>query len=315
MEIENLRKELRELLVQDPEAAFAKLKTLLPTVSSRHKDLMMLEARWEDLEREVTKGVIAPNDADLKRNKILEGLIDTIGDLKESDFQTAASTSNGLPKAAWLALAGLASMLLIAVMFFLPKKKGSSSANMMPGTEAVNAPNTFTDPRDGQQYRTIRLAGRTWMAENLRYRSPKSLCYENDSLSCADLGRLYYPNEAETACPSGWHLPSFAEWKDLAMNEGGYLLNIKTPPDEKGNAMQALTSLSVGGNSGFDAVAAGYFDAHNFDGKDKFGGYWTSSTAYREYVMSVVFDTWRDKQLIFEGREQSWMLSCRCVRN
>jgi uncharacterized protein (TIGR02145 family) len=153
------------------------------------------------------------------------------------------------------------------------------------------------------------------MAENLRFQSPNSACYADDTLQCRETGRLYPWQDAQTACPAGWHLPSKTEWQDLALNAGGYQLNFKTPPDIVGNPSQALAVLFLGGNSGFDAQAGGYRDENVFDGKDKFGGYWTATKAYGNYVTAVVFDTWREKQLIVEGVLPMWKLSCRCVKN
>jgi uncharacterized protein (TIGR02145 family) len=64
--------------------------------------------------------------------------------------------------------------------------------------------------------------GKTWMAQNLNYRTDSgSWCY-NDSLSyCKKYGRLYEWDVAIKACPTGYHLPFHEEWGDLARAAGG----------------------------------------------------------------------------------------------
>lgn len=89
---------------------------------------------------------------------------------------------------------------------------------------SVNAQqtNSCIDARDGKTYKTVTIATQTWMAENLDYAtSIGSWCYNNDSSNCSKYGRLYNWETAKTVCPSGWHLPSDAEWKTLAEYLGG----------------------------------------------------------------------------------------------
>ena len=74
---------------------------------------------------------------------------------------------------------------------------------------------TFTDSRDGQTYNWVTISGKTWMAENLNYAAEGSKCYEDNPSNCATYGRLYDWATALTACPSGWHLPTAAEWTAL----------------------------------------------------------------------------------------------------
>lgn len=129
---------------------------------------------------------------------------------------------------------------LFIISFFVSASHGQESREER-NKKFFHTLGTFTDPRDGTVYKTItfvrELHGgeirRTWYAENVKFDVPGSRCYKSTTEYCDQFGRLYNYEQANLACPEGWHVPTIHEWKHLFHFFGGwhhsgkYLINGK----------------------------------------------------------------------------------------
>lgn len=78
-----------------------------------------------------------------------------------------------------------------------------------------DAGTSFTDARDGQQYYASSLSSGGWMLQNLAWEGA-GYPYEKAVAMNYIAGRFYNWDEAKTACPTGWKLPSDADFVALA---------------------------------------------------------------------------------------------------
>jgi uncharacterized protein (TIGR02145 family) len=174
------------------------------------------------------------------------------------------------------------------------------------------AQDKFTDPRDGNSYRTINIAGVTWMAENLKYTGAGSGAYyfDNNPNNIDSYGVLYEWKTATKACPDGWHLPSGEEFRALINNF------------EIDEAWGKTTSGPVS----FGIQLAGMQDFEGtFTEMDESGYYWTATeynkddAEYFSYMIingKAIIDVSRKEDMPdIHGAEKSSKYSVRCVKN
>jgi len=187
---------------------------------------------------------------------------------------------------------------------------------------------SFTDPRDGKTYKTVKIGNQVWMAENLNYAtSIGSWCYDYKSSNCDIYGRLYYWYTAKKVCPAGWHLPSDDEWKKLEMalgmaqgeanstgwrgtNEGSKLAGNASLWDD-----EDLIQNPEFASSGFTALPGGYRNNYvnfNFIGIDC---YWWSATDENSTTAWFRFMTNDFSAVYRNGYYKKKGLSVRCVRD
>ncbi len=199
--------------------------------------------------------------------------------------------------------------LLLIFINSCKKSENSSPGNPTNGktTAIFNTSKTYgsmTD-QDGNVYKTIKIGTQTWMAENLRttkYRNseviPKvtdntawsvlstgAYCnYKNSSNNdtIATYGRLYNwysVVDTRNIAPTGWHVPTDADWTTLITYLGGEGIAGGTLK-ELGLTHWISPNALADNTSGFTALPGG---CRNNDGTFSYigqDGDWWSSTEY-----------------------------------
>lgn len=192
---------------------------------------------------------------------------------------------------------------------------------------------TLVDSRDGNKYRIVKIQGKWWMAENMRYGSliPTSMEQDNNNkveryrliqwLSQDTIGGVYRwleamnydVNNSKGICPEGWHVATKMDWEELSLN---YPINYSCKYFGKGG----LSNLNLdNGNRGI-RWADGFFQEFQQ------ASFWSSSfnkegPGYGPYLAN--FNS-RDHYFAFEfsfetgpenATEEISYYSVRCVKD
>ena len=205
---------------------------------------------------------------------------------------------------------------------------------------------TLVDARDGRVYRTVRLAGREWMAENLAFRSAGSICYRvkgslpGDTSLCPLLGRMYFwdelasgePPSADSThgirgtCPEGWHVPALAEWNAMVrwvesdpvvgMGKAGLALS------SQGGWKRPTPGLD---RFGFRGLPGGVYQLfaeklglHPWDNLGVVGNWWLGTvdrltSPSRPYAASIQYN--QDGVRVHQNSSDSAAQAVRCLRD
>ncbi len=174
----------------------------------------------------------------------------------------------------------------------------------------------FVDPRDSNIYPTVQIGNQCWMRDNLNYATGSSWCYAYNAANCNTYGRLYNWSTAITACPSGWHLPSDAEWKTLEMHLGMTQAQADATGWRGTNQGSQLSTLTLNGtnSSGFTALMSGNRTANGYFNSLGSNTYFWSSTesgsnAWHRYLYTSNSTVYRSHNSKDNG------FSVRCLRN
>ena len=174
---------------------------------------------------------------------------------------------------------------------------------------------TFTDPRDGQTYKTVKIGSQIWMAENLNYKFVDSRCVDGDTENNKKYGRRYTWKAAKVARPDGWHRPSKKEWDALEKFVADTLF--RGDKDYVGYALKAKKGWKDGGNGsdafGFGALPAGR--SHGVGGVVlEYADFWSAT---EDGARSAFYRSLSDAGTGLYSRVslKDYALSVRCVKD
>jgi len=172
----------------------------------------------------------------------------------------------------------------------------------------IESKGEFIDGRDNRTYKYVAIGTQMWMAENLRYETSNTKCYDNDPENCRIFGILYDWNTARVICPSGWHLPDDTEWLTLR----------HFATDTKLMANSSLWLYNIGTDDfGFTALPGGHY---------RYEGYfltiyeeaifWSATTGSAEGSAHVHILTYKSgiKEIGGLYTDNSWA-NVRCIKD
>jgi len=165
----------------------------------------------------------------------------------------------------------------------------------------------------GPAYKTVKIGNQTWMAENLNIEIGNSVCYFADPANCQKYGRLYDWETAKKACPSGWHLPSNAEWQTLVDFAGGDKV--------AGKKLKAKSGWNNNGsgtdNYGFAALPGGKGEDYNnnFEYVGSLGYWWSATESDADVVKCWAMIHDHESIDRFDLNKESEPVSVRCIQN
>jgi uncharacterized protein (TIGR02145 family) len=201
---------------------------------------------------------------------------------------------------------------------------GTSYGNQL-SFKTFPAKGSFIDSRDGNEYGWIEIGEQIWMSENLAYLpyvtlynlySPIDYCYyvygyygmNTEEAAATDYYKTYgaiynwpaamddaassnnNPSGVQGVCPTGWHLPSLSEWKELIDYLGGEDI-AGGKMKETGTLHWAAPNTESTNSSGFTALPGGYYVPGNFHDVKGYGGWWSSEEVNSDTTKANTYRT------------------------
>jgi uncharacterized protein (TIGR02145 family) len=189
--------------------------------------------------------------------------------------------------------------------------------------------------QEGNTYATVVIGQQEWMAENLRstkYANGDPIPNVTNNLTSGSggwsnynnipygpnaidpIGKLYNwytVNDSRNVCPSGWHVPSDAEWTVL-INAGNSAINIKS----SGAEFLYWPSNNITENqTGFSALPGGFRQGTGaFYGMGSSSFWWSSTQVTLNDAWGIyINDFSNDIQLYDEQKDYGY--SVRCIKD
>ena len=210
-------------------------------------------------------------------------------------------------------------------------------------TSACGVPcaGTPTVSYGGQTYNTVQIGSQCWFKENLNIGTKingyveqtnngtiEKYCFNDLFTNCNIYGGLYRWNEmmqyittegVQGICPTGWHIPTDAEWTTVTTFLGGIILaggKMKsTGTIQAGTGLWYSPNIGATNESGYTALPAGYLsDGGGFGEMGNYIYWWSSSevTATSAWYRNTNYaSSWLGRSS--DGKDNAF--SVRCLRD
>lgn len=161
---------------------------------------------------------------------------------------------------------------------------------------------------------TVTIGSQVWMAENLRVPTPGSRCYDDDPKSCESDGRLYTFEQAKSACPVGFRLPSDEDWKALESALGMSTADLDLLGFSTVRGKDEGDKLRVGGSSGLELPMAGYATPDGYFSRGDKTYLWSSTVLPNGQVIRRRVEAHSPTIFRFSNPAEGFWISVRCVK-
>ncbi|MFZ4740772.1 MAG: PEGA domain-containing protein [Bacteroidales bacterium] len=218
------------------------------------------------------------------------------------------------------------------------EKKAEKNINIAQSGGETNFVLSFVETVtdfDGNVYHTIKIGTQVWLKENLKtthYRNGDAIPNVTDNTTWSNLntaaycnynnkasngtiyGRLYnwYTVNTGNLCPTGWHVPSGAEWTTLTNYLGGKAIaggKLK----EAGLNHWISPNTEATNETGFAALPGGYrYGAFFYFGDN---GHWWSSTEINTSDAECRYMYYNYSDVGRSYRDEHYGFSVRCLRD
>lgn len=157
--------------------------------------------------------------------------------------------------------------------------------------------------------------GQTWTNRNL-YQTATGRTYEDCEVVASVFGRYYNWEQAQTACPAGWHLPAPRDFDEGLTDVAGDLMADASFLGEK--MWDYWPQVTITNALQFNALPVGYIDlAGSGSASTTRGDYaiwWTSGEEDGQGIYRYLFEQ-NPRLQAGSGSKTSLYLSVRCVKD
>lgn len=184
-----------------------------------------------------------------------------------------------------------------------------------PETALSGLPDLPTVEIDGNVFKTTEREGKTWMANNL-YGTEAGTYYQESDILGSLFGKYYTWTEAQTACPSGWHLPTSDEFDEcFGGSTGDLMVNASFVSV---TMWEYWPQVIISNSTNFCALPVGYRDYTNETapetGYKKYACFWTKDEVEDRGVFRSIYE---QDELVqkSQGDKNTLALSVRCIKD